>query len=292
MKRIKVDEILAGNRLDAFVADQLTERSRSLSEFLIENGYVKVNGYRVKKGYTLIKGDVVELEFDEEDLLKVYPDETVKFDVVLKKDDYIIVNKPEGIKTHPILPFEKGTLLNGIVHKFPSAGNLYAKRYEGGLLHRLDNDTSGLILCALKQNSFRRLKNIFKSGSIKKHYYAVVNGILKKGGALSARIISPYKGSYRVFVDPNTEDPEYVTLFEPIKSGKRYTLLDIELIGGKMHQIRAHLSFFGFPILGDRLYNRDRSFNGRMMLHAYRLTLPGEFDAKTDIPEEFLKVLE
>jgi len=292
MKRIRIDERFAGKRLDVFVAENLTERSRSLSEFLIENGYVKVNGYTVKKGYPLNRGEEVEFGFEEEELLKVYPDENVKFEVVLKKEDYVIVNKPEGVKTHPILPFEKGTLLNGIVHKFPTAGELYAKRFEGGLLHRLDNDTSGLILCALNQRSFKRLKNIFRTGSIKKRYYAVVNGILKKGGALSSKIVSPFKGSYRMFVDPNTEDPEYVTLFEPIKSSRKYTLLDIELIGGKMHQIRAHLSFFGFPILGDRLYNRDRSFSGRMMLHAYRLTLSGEFDVKTDIPKEFLSILE
>ena len=292
MKRIRIDERFAGKRFDVFVAENLTERSRSLSEFLIENGYVKVNGYTVKKGYPLNRGEEVEFGFVEEELLKVYPDENVKFEVVLKKEDYVIVNKPEGVKTHPILPFEKGTLLNGIVHKFPTAGELYAKRFEGGLLHRLDNDTSGLILCALNQRSFKRLKNIFRTGSIKKRYYAVVNGILKKGGALSSKIVSPFKGSYRMFVDPNTEDPEYVTLFEPIKSSRKYTLLDIELIGGKMHQIRAHLSFFGFPILGDRLYNRDRSFSGRMMLHAYRLTLSGEFDVKTDIPNEFLSILE
>ncbi|MCX7943983.1 MAG: RluA family pseudouridine synthase [Deltaproteobacteria bacterium] len=292
MQKIRVDSKFNGIRLDVFVAEQLSERSRSLSEYLIENGYVKVNGFIVKKGYQLKIDDTVEFYFNENELLSILPDDSVKFDVLLKKDDYIIVLKPEGLKTHPLVPFEKGTLLNGIVSKFPSAGELYAKRYEGGLLHRLDNDTSGLVLCALNQRSFKRLKNIFKAGRIKKYYYAVVNGVIKKGGAISAKIISPFKGSYKVFVDPTTEDPEYVTFFEPIKASKKYTLLDIELVGGKMHQIRAHLSWLGFPIVGDKLYNRDKSFKGRMMLHSYRLTCPGEFDVKTDLPEEFKKLLE
>ncbi len=292
MKTIKVDQKFIGTRIDAFVANCLSERSRSLAEYLIENGMVKINGFMVKKGYPLKSGDSVEFYFDENELLSILPDESVSFDVLLKNNDYIVVLKRDGIKTHPLVPFEKGTLLNGIVSKFPSAGELYARRYEGGLLHRLDNDTSGLILCALNQNSFKRLKIIFKSGGIKKHYYAVVNGVVKKGGAISAKIVSPYKGSYKVFIDSSDEDPDYVTFFEPIRYGRRYTLLDIELIGGKMHQIRAHLSYFGFPILGDKLYNRDRGFKGRMMLHSYRLVLPGEFDVKTDIPEEFTNILD
>lgn len=292
MKRLTVDKKFIGFRLDVFVAEHLSERSRSLAEYLIENGLVKINGFMVKKGYPLKSDDQVEFYFNEDELLSILPDDSVKFDVVLNRDDYIIVLKPEGLKTHPLLPFEKGTLLNGIVSKFPSAGELYAKRYEGGLLHRLDTETSGLILCALDQRSFKRLKNNFKAGNIKKHYYAVVNGIIKKGGAISAKIISPFKSSYKVFIDSASEDPDYVTFFEPIKSNKRYTLLNIELIGGKMHQIRAHLSWFGFPIVGDKLYNRDRSFKGRMMLHAYRLVLPQEFDVSTDVPDDFLKLLE
>lgn len=292
MKNLKVEPKFVGSRLDVFVAEHLSERSRSLAEYLIDNGFVKVNGFIVKKGYPLKNDDIVEFHFEEDELLAVLPDSSVEFDILLKNDDYIIVSKPEGLKTHPLVPFEKGTLLNGIVSKFPTAGALYAKRYEGGLLHRLDNDTSGLILCALNQKSFKRLKNIFKSGKVKKYYYAIVNGIIKKGGAISAKIVSPFKGAYKVFIDSSSEDPDYVTFFEPIQSNKKYTLLDIELIGGKMHQIRAHLSWFGFPIVGDKLYNRDRSFKGRMMLHAYRLTLPGEFDIKTDIPEEFKKLME
>lgn len=292
MKKIPVEQKYVSCRLDIFVAEHLSERSRSLAEYLIEKGLVKVNGFPVKKGYPLKIGDVVEFDFNEEELLTVLPDDSVSFEVLLKKEGYIIVYKPEGLKTHPLVPFEKGTLLNGIVSRFPSAGQLFAKRYEGGLLHRLDTETSGLLLCALDHKSFKRLKNIFKAGGIKKYYYAVVNGVIKKGGAVSARIISPYKGSYRVFVDSTLEDPDYVTFFEPIKSNRYYTLLDIELVGGKMHQIRAHLSWFGFPIVGDKIYNRDKSFQGRMMLHAYRLLLPGEFDVKTEIPEEFLKLFE
>ncbi|MGC8926966.1 MAG: RluA family pseudouridine synthase [Myxococcota bacterium] len=292
MKRLNVDQRFVGTRLDVFVAEHLSERSRSLAEYLIDNGLVKINGFMVKKGYPLKSDDKVEFYFNEDELLKILPDDSVKFDVVLKRDDYIVVLKPEGVKTHPLVPFEKGTLLNGVVSKFPSAGELYAKRYEGGLLHRLDTETSGLILCALNQRAFKRLKNNFKAGNVKKYYYAVVNGIIKKGGAISAKIISPHKGSYKVFIDPTSEDPEYVTFFEPIKSNKRYTLLDIELIGGKMHQIRAHLFWFGFPIVGDKLYNRDKSFKGRMMLHAYRLSLSGEFDVKTEIPEEFNALLQ
>ncbi len=292
MKKIKVDSNYSGKRLDVFVAEHLSERSRSLAEYLIDSGLVKVNGFIVKKGYPLKSDDSVEFNFNEDEILSILPDETVKFDVLMKNNDYVIVSKPEGLKTHPLLPFEKGTLLNGIVSKFPTAGDLYAKRYEGGLLHRLDSDTSGILICALNHRSFKRLKNIFKAGKIKKYYYAVVNGIVKKGGAISAKIISPYKGSYKVFIDSSSEDPDYVTFFEPIKASKRYTLLDIELIGGKMHQIRAHLSWFGFPIVGDKIYNRDRSFKGRMMLHAYRLCLSNEFDVKTDIPGEFLKLLE
>ncbi len=292
MKRLNVDQRFVGTRLDVFVAEHLSERSRSLAEYLIDNGLVKINGFMVKKGYPLKSDDKVEFYFNEDELLKILPDDSVKFDVVLKRDDYIVLLKPEGVKTHPLVPFEKGTLLNGVVSKFPSAGELYAKRYEGGLLHRLDTETSGLILCALNQRAFKRLKNNFKAGNVKKYYYAVVNGIIKKGGAISAKIISPHKGSYKVFIDPTSEDPEYVTFFEPIKSNKRYTLLDIELIGGKMHQIRAHLFWFGFPIVGDKLYNRDKSFKGRMMLHAYRLSLSGEFDVKTEIPEEFNALLQ
>ncbi len=292
MKKIKVDSRFSGSRLDVFVAEHLSERSRSLSEYLIENGLVKINGFMVKKGYPLKSDDIVEFYFSEDELLSVLPDNSVSFEILLQNNDYIVVLKPEGLKTHPLVPFEKGTLLNGIVSRFPSAGELYAKRYEGGLLHRLDNDTSGLLLCALNQKSFKRLKNIFKAGKVKKHYYAVVSGVVKKGGAISAKIISPFKGSYKVFIDSTSEDPEYVTFFEPVRANKKYTLLDIELLGGKMHQIRSHLSWFGFPILGDKLYNRDKSFKGRMMLHAYRLVLPGEFDVRTEVPEEFLKLTE
>ncbi len=291
MKKIKVEHKYIGKRLDVFVAEYLSERSRSLSEYLIDQGFVKINGFMVKKGYPLKDGDIVEFNFEEDDLLRIFPDETVKFDIALEREGYVVVVKKEGVKTHPLVPFEKGTLLNGIVSKFPSAGNLYAKRYEGGLIHRLDNETSGLILCALDQKYFKKLKNAFKFGNVKKYYYAVVNGVVKRGGAVSAKIVSPYKGAYKVFVDSNEEDPEYVTFFTPIKSNKNYSLLDIELVGGKMHQIRAHLSWFGFPIVGDRVYNKDRNFLGRMMLHAYRLAIPGEFDVSCDIPPEFTKLV-
>ncbi|MCX7959609.1 MAG: S4 domain-containing protein, partial [Deltaproteobacteria bacterium] len=118
MRKLKVDSGFLGKRLDVFVAEHLSERSRSLSEYLIENGLVKINGFMVKKGYPLKSGDIVEFHFSEEELLSVLPDESVNFDILLKNDDYIIVLKPEGLKTHPLVPFEKGTLLNGIVSRF------------------------------------------------------------------------------------------------------------------------------------------------------------------------------
>lgn len=291
MRTLKVDTVFSGKRLDIFVAEHLTERSRSLSEYLIDNGFVKINGSIARKGYPLRKDDIVEFNFEEGDLLKVLPDEEVEFDIVLQKKEYIVVIKGEGVKVHPLLPFERGTLLNGIVSRFPSAGNMYAKRYEGGLIHRLDTETSGLLLCALEQKYFKKLRNMFKSGNVKKYYYAVVDGVVRRGGAISAKIISPFKGAYKVYVDSSEEDTEYITFFNPVKSNKNHTLLDIELIGGKMHQIRVHLSWLGFPIVGDRLYNKDKSFRGRMMLHAYRLAIPGEFDVRCDLPHEFMQLV-
>lgn len=278
---LQATEAEAGTRLDAYLAAQIQGWSRARIQRLIEDGDVLVNTRLQKSSYKLRAGDHLEVELTEPPATNFTP-EHIPLDIVYEDDDLVVVNKPAGMVVHPGAGVSSGTLANALAFHFQHLPQR-AGAIRPGIVHRLDKDTSGLLIVAKTEEAHEKLSEQFRTREVLKSYIALVHGVVAQD---SGRIEQPI-----------ARDPRHRTRMAVVRGGRpalslyrvrerfeRFTLLDVEIKTGRTHQIRVHMAWMKHPVVGDETYNMGRdktvpdvrlraaiSKLGRLFLHAAEL---------------------
>lgn len=287
------------DRLDKFLVSQLPEFSRARIQGLIADGFVTVDGAAAKKaGQVIEDGDDIEVRIPPPMPSGLIP-EDIPLDIIFENNDLIVVNKPAGMVVHPAAGHDSGTLVNAVLGYDPDLEGIGGEE-RPGLVHRLDKDTSGLIVLAKNERAHNWLQEQFRLRKVEKTYLALVDGHPPTpSGRVEAPIgRDPSHRKKMAIVQPG-KGREAISEYKTLESFKRHTLLEFHPLTGRTHQIRLHCKFLGCPIVGDSIYGRrsPSAEIARHFLHAFRLkiVLPGEdrprvFEA--DLPAELNKVLE
>jgi 23S rRNA pseudouridine1911/1915/1917 synthase len=286
-------------RLDVFLVTCLGELSRSRIQGLIKDGFIKVNEVIVKKtGRDLELGDKIEIRIPSP-VPSGLVAEDIPLDIIFENQDLAVVNKPAGMVIHPSPGHNSGTLVNAALGYFSELAGIGGEE-RPGIVHRLDKDTSGLIVVAKNDRSHHWLQDQFKSRKVKKTYLALVDG---KPPTPAGRVETPIgrNTTHRklMAVVPLEKGREAVSEFRTLENFPSHTLLEIHPLTGRTHQIRVHLAFLGCPVTADRVYGKRKSSVelGRHFLHAYQLqiTLPDEEHARVftaPLPRDLQQVLD
>lgn len=263
-----IDEAAAKVRVDKFVKEQLGEdTSRTQIQIWIEEGAVLVNGTAVKTNYKLAAGDRITLTIPEAESVEIVP-EDIPLDIYYEDSDVIVVNKPRGMVVHPASGHSSGTLVNALMAHCKDLSGINGE-LRPGIVHRIDKDTSGLIMAAKNDKSHASLAAQLKEHSVTRRYLALVHGNLSHDqGTVDAPIgRDPHDRKMYTVIDRNSKHA--VTHFHVMERFGDYTLLELKLETGRTHQIRVHMKFIGHPLVGDPMYGRSKGpkFNGQA-LHA------------------------
>ena len=292
----------AKKRLDVYVFEKVGT-SRSGAQTLIENGLVTVNGKAQSKNYRLREGDSVEIEEDEPKELSVEA-ENIPLNVVFEDDDIIVINKPSGMVVHPAPGNESGTLVNALLYHCKNSLSGINGVIRPGIVHRIDKDTSGLLVVAKNDESHIFLSSLLKDHGIKRVYHAIVTGHFKETeGTVNAPIARHPVDRKKMAVVQGGR--EAITHYKAIEEYPSFTYAKMELETGRTHQIRVHMSYIGHPIIGDEVYgggktafekNNKALLNGQI-LHAKELSFPHPRTKETvkfecPLPDNFAKLLE
>ena len=273
-----------GKRLDTYLAENIEGWSRSRLQKLVEAEDVLVNDKAVKSSYKLHDGDVVDVDLVEAPVARFEP-EDIPLDIVFEDEFLAVINKPSGMVVHPGAGVQSGTLANAIAHHFaivPSAESKVPGRV--GIVHRLDKDTSGLIVIAKDEETHEALSEQFRERNVYKSYIALVHGSTEREfGTIDAPIGRNKHNRLRMKVA--TYGRNAVSLWKVRQRYGKFTLLDIEIKTGRTHQIRVHTGYINHPVVGDEIYNEGRDNTiadtnvrnainslGRFFLHAERLS--------------------
>ncbi len=286
-----------GERVDKFLAGKNEEMSRSYLQKLIDRDLVKVNGESVKSSYIIQPGDMIKLIIPPPEEPDIKPVE-MDLDIIYEDEDIIIVNKQPGRIVHPVPGNREKTMVNGLLAYTDDLAGIAGVR-RPGIVHRLDRDTSGVLVVAKNDQAHRNLVNQFKNRDTKKIYQTVVKGKFPyKVGEIDAPIGRDPEHRTRMAVTEKNSK-RAVTLFKVLQYYQDYTYLEVELKTGRTHQIRVHFSHLGHPVVGDKKYDgqtEDVLQVERQLLHAYILGFnhpgTGEWvEFKAELPRDFEDVL-
>lgn len=283
-------------RLDLYLAHELDDISRSYIQKLIKEGLVKVNNKVVKARYIVLEGDHIQVYLPEPKELEIEP-ENIPIDIVYEDEDIAIVNKPQGMVVHPAPGNYNGTLVNALLYHL---GNLSSINgiIRPGIVHRIDKDTSGLLMVAKNNFAHEELSKQLKAHTINRIYNALVDGNIKEDmGTIDAPIgRHPIDRKKMTVTDVNSR--EAVTHFRVLERFGQYTLIEAKLETGRTHQIRVHMSFINHAVTGDPVYGgKNQRFNTNgQLLHAKTLGFihprTGEYlEFDSSLPEHFTKIL-
>ena len=252
---LKIGPDHAGLRLDAFLASQIDGWSRARLQKLIENEDVLVNGKPSKASYKLREGDDLEIELTATSTVEFAP-ENIPIDVVYEDDTLVVVNKPAGLVVHPAAGTPSGTLANALAYHFQQLPDI-GTGVRPGIVHRLDRDTSGLLVVAKTETALENLSDQFRDRTVFKSYVALVHGrVLSNSGKIDQPLGRDPSNRTRMAVVRGGRNA--LTLYRVRRTFQRFTLLDVELKTGRTHQIRVHLAWLKHPVVGDETYGGGR----------------------------------
>jgi 23S rRNA pseudouridine1911/1915/1917 synthase len=286
-------------RLDHFLVERLPEFSRSRLQGLIKDGFVLVDGVLAKKaGQKLETGSRVEVHIPPPAPSELVG-EDIPLDILFENDDLLVVNKPAGMVVHPAAGHDKGTLVHAVLGYDPEMEGIGGEE-RPGVVHRLDKETSGLILLAKNDHAHHWLQDQFRLRKVEKTYLALVDGAPPTpSGRVEAPVGRDPSHRKKMAIMPPGKGREAVSEYVTLETFEKHTLLEFHPLTGRTHQIRLHCMFLGCPIVGDKIYGyRKQALEiDRHFLHAMRLkiVLPGEKVAKTfeaPLPEELSVMLE
>ncbi|MGP0565832.1 MULTISPECIES: RluA family pseudouridine synthase [unclassified Nitrospina] len=267
-----IDSPCASKRLDVFLTEVQADISRSYIKKLIDSHRVRVNGSIAKSNYKVKTGDCVELTVPDPEPLDVRP-EAIPLDIVYEDASLIVVNKPAGMVVHPAPGHSTGTLVHALLHHCKDLSGIGGVE-RPGIVHRLDKDTSGLVLVAKTATALENLLKQFQERQVKKVYLALVKGKVEPASGWIEAPIGRHR-VHRKKMALNDGGRDAQTYYAVEKQFREYALVRAEPRTGRTHQIRVHLASIGHPILGDRLYGHLRGASvprlDRQALHAHRL---------------------
>lgn len=254
-------------RLDKFLTGQFSEKSRTYFQYLIDNKDVIVNNTFVKKGYELREGDVIQVRFSLPPDTNLTP-EAIPLDIIYEDEFFLAVNKPSGMVVHPAPGNWSGTLVNGLLHYCHSIENP-ENSLRPGIVHRLDKDTSGVLLVAKTYEAQKKIVEMFAERKIKKQYLSICIG---NPGNVEVRAAIGRHPVFRKKMSVSDKGKDALSIFRTVAFDENFSLVKVRLETGRTHQIRVHSRHLGTPILGDATYgdlHKNKKYNvNRQMLHA------------------------
>lgn len=286
-----------GKRLDKYVTEQNTEITRTAVQRLIDEKNILVNGKEQKASYKVNENDVVEVEIPEPKKIEIKA-EDIPIEVIYEDSDIIVVNKPKGMVVHPGNGNVDGTLVNAIMAKCEGSLSGIGGEIRPGIVHRIDKDTSGLLIVAKNDKAHVNLSEQIKEHKVKKTYIALVRGVVKENEATIDMPIGRSKTD-RKKMAVCKDGKNAVTHIKVLKRWEHYTLLQVNIETGRTHQIRVHLSYIGYPIIGDYTYSNGKNEFGVVgqCLHAQKLEFKHPITNKimeleAPLPEYFQEIIQ
>lgn len=297
MKEYIVSQEEKGKRLDTYIPSVDTDITRTSAQRLIEDGNILVNGKNVKVSYKIQENDKISVEIPEPKQIELKAQD-IPIEIVYEDSDIIVVNKPKGMVVHPANGNPDGTLVNAIMAICKDSLSGIGGEIRPGIVHRIDKDTSGLLIVAKNDNSHVKMSEQIKNHEVKKTYIALVRGVFKENEATIdmpiGRSISDRK---KMAVNKNGKDA--ITHIKVLKRFDKYTLLQVNIETGRTHQIRVHLSHIGYPIVGDYTYSNGKNEFDVVgqCLHAQKLEFKHPITQKdmcleAELPQYFKDILD
>ena len=295
MQTLNVTDSNAGERLDKFLSESLEDTSRSDVQSRIKSGEITVNDEIVKPNYKLKTDDVITVHERQLIESEIVP-EDLNLDIVYEDDDVAVVYKPRGMVVHPAAGHASGTLVNGLMYQLKSLSGINGE-LRPGIVHRIDKDTSGLLMVAKHDVAHRHLVEQLIDKSVTRKYIALVHGVITHDkGTIEAPIGRNTKNRQDMAVVDNGKDA--ITHFNVLERFKDYTLIECFLETGRTHQIRVHMQYIDFPLVGDPKYGRRKTMDtDGQLLHAALIGFTHPMTEKelvfeAPLPEFFEEILE
>ena len=279
-------------RIDYYLAKELNI-SRSKVQKLIKQGLVIVNEKVISSNYIVKVGDFISVNDDLDYDISLEP-EDIEIDVVYEDCDLLVINKASGMVVHPAPGHYSHTLVNALLYRFQISGG---EKNRPGIVHRLDKDTSGLMMVAKGEKTHEKLSRMIANKEVERHYLAIVDGVIKHDtGTIDAPIGRDANNRQKMAVT-DVHGKEAVTHFRVLETFSNHTLVECILETGRTHQIRVHMAYIGHPVSNDPLYGRGKSTEFGQMLHSKSIkfkhpTTGKELFFEVDPPKEFLEKLE
>ncbi|MDQ0149286.1 RluA family pseudouridine synthase [Eubacterium multiforme] len=285
-----------GIRIDKFLSSKFEEKSRSFIQGLIENEGVLVNNKKVKSNYKLKENDKIEIKMPEVKELEVEA-ENIPLNIIYEDKDVIVVNKPKGMVVHPAPGNYNGTLVNALLYHCKDLSSINGV-IRPGIVHRIDKDTTGVLVVAKNDKAHNKLSEQLKAHSMKREYYALVEGRIKQdSGTVDKPLARSKKDRLKIAIMPDGK--RAVTHYEVIERFKNASLVKCILETGRTHQIRVHMASIGYPLVGDPTYGfkKGKFKNEGQMLHAKTLgfihpTTDEYMEFTSELPENYKELLE
>lgn len=296
-KVFEINDQLQKQRLDVFLESTLGNFSRSHYKKSIENGEVLVNGKKVKAGHFLKLGDKVTVSVQPPKQLNLAAQD-IALDIIYEDNDLAVINKPQGMVVHPAAGNFEGTLVNALLFNIKNLSGINGV-VRPGIVHRLDKDTSGLIIVAKNDRAHVSLSRQIQTKECKRFYMALVHGKLKnQSGVVTSYISRDKKNRLKMAVNFNQEGKFAETHYKVVKEFDKFSLCEFELKTGRTHQIRVHATYLGHSVVGDKLYGNvpDKFHLKGQLLHAYKLlfrqpSTNEHLEFRVPLPEYFLNVI-
>lgn len=292
MKQFIIEKEDENKRLDVFLEEKLGNVTRSKIKKTIQSGLVLVNQKEQKAGYKTKLNDVVNYTELAIPTLNANP-ENIKLDIVFENDNLLVVNKPSGMVVHPACGNYSGTLVNALANYTKNLSTINGE-FRPGIIHRLDKDTSGLLLVAKNDFAHQSLAQQIKTKTCKRYYIAVLEGNLNDdSGVVETNLARSTKNRKMIEVCENTKGKRAVTLYKVIERINGYCVVEFELKTGRTHQIRVHARYLGHPVVGDMTYGfKTHKELGGQLLHAYKIEFFGpttneKIVLQTKLPQKF-----
>ncbi len=287
----------SGKRLDAYITSIDSEITRTAAQRLIEQGNILVNGEKKKTAYKVSNGDIITIEKEEPKEIELKA-QNIPIDIIYEDDDIIVVNKPKGMVVHPANGNPDGTLVNAIMAICKDSLSGIGGEIRPGIVHRLDKDTSGLLIVAKNDKAHVNMSEQIKNHEVKKTYIALVRGVVKENEATIDMPIGRSTSDRKKMAVIKT-GRNAVTHIKVLKRYNKYTLLQVNIETGRTHQIRVHLSHIGYPIVGDYTYSNGKNEFGVVgqCLHAkcleFKHPITGaEMKLEAPLPKYFEEIIQ
>lgn len=289
-------EDFKNKRLDLFLQNKMEEMSRAGVQKLIDEKCVMVNGKIISKAGIKLKGNEEIIVSVPEKKIPVLEAENIPLDIIFEDKHIAVINKPSNMTVHPAQENYSGTLVNALLYHFDSLSNVNEDNIRPGIVHRLDKDTSGLIIIAKTNEAHEKLVEMFQSKIMKKTYIAVCKGNFSKKKGRIENLIGRDTADRKKMAVVEINGKEAITNYEVIDEVQDFSLVKVNIETGRTHQIRVHMKYLNHPILGDNTYGSPSKIIDRQMLHAYMLEFihpitKEVIKIKGNLPEDFINVL-